>query len=555
MTLPWSVSAANTIHATTLPDDPGFCCHNENPGAQGVGTTWFKFVAEDPSDPTARTVSVGVSTCGSSAHTIDAIHYPADDSLIQVFSVARPDEGLCDDFSPCSIAQQNCVDGSICRLTDEIACRQLLPIGCNDNFNNCPLAEWPAESPQTANSEVCMPDLVVGETYYVMVAAKTEENRGLYRVTLRSPCTHHAWPPIPNDLCQDATPLTGTGLSIPFDLSGDRTHAPATYDCPAPECAPSMLNEIWYDWVAPATGKALVDTCLGPRTPHTYMVIYPSCDCPVDPLAEVCPEWEVALDCMGGTRAYFNVAKDTCYKIRLGGYNGRTDLAGDLHVNMIKQCPNDVVDFLMPPSGTADAGQPHPTTNPGNTQGFQSFLVSAPEFADMCEAVQPPIHPTCWSLCETAQDASWTPNRVNDVVNNHDGTYTVELHRPITPGAVTSLIFHHGNGSTTIGRFTSHPGNVDAGPMADANDIAALTAYLSDPNRGACADRSPCSLAAPSCTDGSTCTRPLHAIDIDRSGTATPTDLLRLIDLLRGAHAFTPWQNTPLPDCGDCCLP
>ncbi|MCH7839099.1 MAG: hypothetical protein IID38_02535, partial [Planctomycetes bacterium] len=79
--------------ATTDPSDPGFCCHRESPGNQGLGTVWYKFFA------THTTVEL-------TTHYSDP---PARELLIQVFAVGDPtsDETACDSLD--SIA---CLDDS-----------------------------------------------------------------------------------------------------------------------------------------------------------------------------------------------------------------------------------------------------------------------------------------------------------------------------------------------------------------------------------------------------------------------------------------------------------
>ncbi|MFQ5495525.1 MAG: hypothetical protein ACE5EX_09105 [Phycisphaerae bacterium] len=116
----------------------------------------------------------------------------------------------------------------------------------------------------------------------------------------------------------------------------------------------------------------------------------------------------------------------------------------------------------------------------------------------------------------------------------------MNLARPMAAGEVTKLSFLHGNGSTDSAQYTSHPANVDGGPLADAADVTELTDRLRDGGLPA------------GCTTA-LCRR--YRMDLDRSGTIGPADLLRLIDLLRGANGgFSPsWENSSLPGCGICC--
>jgi hypothetical protein len=81
--------------------------------------------------------------------------------------------------------------------------------------------------------------------------------------------------------------------------------------------------------------------------------------------------------------------------------------------------------------------------------------------------------------------------------------------------------------------FIAHPSNVDGSGFAQGADVSVLIAALSG-------------VPAPF---------GLYSTDIDRSGAATAADLLRLIDLLIGGDPYDAWLDTPVPECGDCCLP
>ncbi|UCC30949.1 MAG: VWA domain-containing protein [Phycisphaerales bacterium] len=177
-----SATPAGVLPATENPLDPGFCCHGYGPAGKGFGTVWYKFVAPEPSNPEGQYSSVRVSTCCSTA----APGAPADDSLVQVFTTRNPDRGVCDNGSVCSIAAQGCADGSTCVLDEQWACENLVAIGCNDDAGDactCGLAVHPK------NSRLCVTGLVPGQTYYVMMAARTEESRGVYRLDISSLCS------------------------------------------------------------------------------------------------------------------------------------------------------------------------------------------------------------------------------------------------------------------------------------------------------------------------------------------------------------------------------
>jgi hypothetical protein len=180
--------------------------------------------------------------------------------------------------------------------------------------------------------------------------------------------------------------------------------------------------------------------------------------------------------------------------------------------------------FVEPEDGVVDARQPYPPTDPGQAQGIDTIVVEAPLGADADDG-------GCWSICET--DSTGTDNMVTGVTFNFiDETWTLELLRPITPGAVTKIVYTDRFDTEYVaGVLWSHPGNVDGGPNADLGDIQEEIDHL----------------------NGVTPLWGLYSSDIDHSGKLAPGDLLRLIDLYNGAADFIPWGGTPLPPCDPCC--
>ncbi len=324
-----STTKGGVLRGTEDPDDPGFCCHRDTPWAQGFGTVWFKFVA--PS------TSAYLRTCQSNA--------PADDSLIQVFRVENAE-------------------------TEAAACDSLVPIACSDDAPFC--------SASGANSELCVTNLVPGEMYYVLVAAKTQDARGLYRLDIDAPCSSSS-----------------------------------------------------------------------------------SCQC------------------------------------------------GEVR-------------WLDPPDGVVDARQPHSPHAAGQPQGIDEVVVVAPLSAENLD---------CWILCETSDTGGG--NAVVEVVDNGDGTLTLVLDRPITPGAVTTITYAAANGPPTTGTFVSHPSNVNGDDEANTLDVSAIVEVLN---------------GTPGVPWG------LYSADCNHSGAITPSDLLCVIDLLNGGDAFNPgWNGSSKPTADGVC--
>ena len=536
----------DSIHATRSVGDPGFCCHTEDRGAQGFATVWYKFVATD--------TSARLSTCASVGYTVEELFYLAEDSLLAVFSVGEPDRGICTDQSVCSVAGQNCADGSECVFDEQTACETLAPIACNDDDETCDPA-GPAD-PQPRRSTLCVTDLVPGDPYYVMVAAKTDEvntswprneypDLGVYRLDITSPCFVVVPTPLHNDWCIDAEEWTGGDtdpLVIPFDISGDAFgEDAATFDCPGPPvlCMQTMENDVWYDWTSPCTGVVTVDTCEwfcngGPdfglpcdddndcadpgrcRTPDTGLVVYEGCECPVDIPRELeCSDFQL-YPCHLGSKVTFDAAEGTCYKLRLGGRLGG-EPAGNMTINVTCDCAEGSATFLVPPNGVVDARQPHPPGDPSQPQGIDQMKVAAPLG---CEAVTETGEPKCWSVCET--NSLGTGIGIEAVTRNWaDDTFTIKLNRPITPGEVTTITYTDYRGAAQRGSFISHPANVDGDGLASPNDVLVLIDILN---------------GSPAPPWG------WFSTDCDHSGSTGPADIICVVDLLN--HG---WLGTTLP--------
>ncbi len=177
-------------------------------------------------------------------------------------------------------------------------------------------------------------------------------------------------------------------------------------------------------------------------------------------------------------------------------------------------CPDGTIDWLDPVDGLIDARQPHPHNDPHTPQGIQALRVAAPPGADN-------LH--CWSVCES--DPNGPGNGIASVIDNADGTFTVHLAAPLTPGTATRVTYTSTSGCTDeTATFTAHPGDVNADGVSNARDILTLI----------------------DCCMNKVCT-PRYgsaSCDINRSTADNGTDVLRLIDLLNGAAAYRPWFGT-----------
>lgn len=192
----------------------------------------------------------------------------------------------------------------------------------------------------------------------------------------------------------------------------------------------------------------------------------------------------------------------------------------------VGQCPSaggiDQIEFIDPPNFTVDARQPHPPGQPEVAQGIREITLNGPTGADA----------SCFSLCEPATTGA--PNEIVTVVEN-SGTYLLTLAKPLQTDAVTTITYTDGNGVRTVGQFSAHPGNVNADSRTSGVDIAVLFGIIEGD--------------FPAIFDE-------YSSDTDHSGTTTPADVLRIIDLLNGADGYKEQLGVRSPTIdADCPMP
>jgi len=277
---------ANLESATIEAEEPGFCCHKEEPDAAAVATVWYKFRA-------AQSGSARISTCNSP----DA---PGNqDSIIQVFRVDDEHAGVCDNDEgacegtgeSCNVAAQDCPadarcipstacfysgpgtlcpDNSACVLDERTVCQDLTVKGCNDDGGDeC--------GDLGGRSQVCVTGLNAGELYYIQLGVDAHMHAGHYRIDVEQPCPI---PPPSHTFCEGALPAQD---GTEFDLEGH------TLECPIEACVPNMQNDAWFETVADCVGNLIVETCgrlEDDPDPDTTLVVYRGADCPPgEPLA------------------------------------------------------------------------------------------------------------------------------------------------------------------------------------------------------------------------------------------------------------------------------
>lgn len=178
------------------------------------------------------------------------------------------------------------------------------------------------------------------------------------------------------------------------------------------------------------------------------------------------------------------------------------------------------VTFVDPPHGVVDARQPMDPIS-GTPRGIKTLVVEAPSGAQS----------SCFQLCETASagGANGILSVMEAPIGGGMSNYTIMLTREITPLATTTITYRDDANSTFVGRFISHPGNVNADAVAGTDDIQSLIARLN----GITPD-----LNAP---------WGAYSSDVDFSGATTSADLAAAVDALNGAGLLNPTNGTSRP--------
>ncbi len=389
--------------------------------------------------------------------------------------------------------------------------------------------------------------------------------------------------PLENDHCPSAESIAGTG-TFSFNNSTATTDGPIHLACGTLGGDEQISRDVWFCWTSPCTQKVIAGTC-GLTQVDTKIAVYSGCACP--------PADANLLDCDDDrcsplqSMAVFNAAAGQQYLIRVGsypgvpggagslslacgppvhplcapatgdcceanpaggcdnadccntvcacdpfccttewddacsttGFNGNGCGAGELCASLCAPaCPPGAVNWLDPPNGVVDARRPHPAASSSTIEGIQTIAVQAPAGSGKLE---------CWSLCETANIG--TANAIETVTDEGRGRFTIQLKRPITPGAATTLSYVATGAMAT---FTSHPSNVNADSAAAPADIIDLIDSLNGVR---------------------TLPFGLFSGDIDRSGLIGPPDIIEEIDLLNGAGQHRVWNGTAKPVTAGVC--
>ncbi len=187
-------------------------------------------------------------------------------------------------------------------------------------------------------------------------------------------------------------------------------------------------------------------------------------------------------------------------------------------------CPAAALVDIRPESGIVDARQPSPHQD--DSLAARTGIGSSDEPIQVNLGVTGAAGP-CFTLCETMPDVDLGENEVLSAVEEPEGVYTVVLARPITSGAVSVLSYD----GAAIATYVSHPGNSDAGPKCDGDDVEFLGKVL---------------------IDGDDAPYEEYSYDMNHNGAGDLGDVLAAINLINGAEEYAEWGGSDLPTNTTC---
>jgi len=274
--------------------------------------------------------------------------------------------------------------------------------------------------------------------------------------------------------------------------------------------------DLWFDYLAPQDGVAEIETCAADpvSAPDTSLIVYDGCVCPtvLGPVSPVlCCSDDAGGACGSASRCTFEIVAGACYKVRVADEGGSRP-SGRLLINSRSggPCPPGTVEWIDPPPNVVDAGIPVDPAAPTTSLGIDRIVVRAP----------PDSMTTCWDVC--AHEPAGGENAIMRQERAQDGTTTLVLRRPITPGAVTLVRYLDDAGQATEAAFAAMPGDVNGDGKTSPADVLELVDVLNG-------------ITGPAWSAYST--------DVDRSGVTQAADVLAIIDLLYGAAPFQVWNG------------
>ncbi len=168
-----------------------------------------------------------------------------------------------------------------------------------------------------------------GETYKVRIGAGNPSHGG---GSVFVQC-HTLW-----DNCQEPLVLGQFEGSVNFETRGATTDG-----AQHPGCGPNpgIYNDIWYDWTAPCTGTATIETCDNADF-NTKIAVYNGCQsCSIQNIALLDCNDNSAGCAVGTSSLNIPVQEGSCYKVRLGAGAPGLFGSGQVTFSCVEVPPND----------------------------------------------------------------------------------------------------------------------------------------------------------------------------------------------------------------------
>jgi len=211
-------------------------------------------------------------------------------------------------------------------------------------------ASCPAAAPVACSDDACAAQSSVsfaatsGTTYLIQIGAFGAGAGGSGTFSISGP-------PIPpvNDDCTAPTAIAGTGL-FPFTTINATTGTQGQAEASCLFFSQiGIARDVWYDWTAPSTGIATVETC-AQTTLDSKIAVYAGAGCPAGS-AIACNDDACSLQ----SRVQFACVAGQVYSIQLGSYAGGGGTSGTGNLNITVGAPTLKLSQIYGSGGNSQA--------------------------------------------------------------------------------------------------------------------------------------------------------------------------------------------------------
>jgi hypothetical protein len=199
---------------------------------------------------------------------------------------------------------------------------------------------------------------IAGQTYTIQLGTYPGASGGTGTFSITQPS-----PGAGNDDCSAPTVITGLGV-FPFDTTNATTGCEGQSEVLCSSYSTTALDhDVWFQWVAPASGFAVCDTC-GLTSVDTKIAAYQGSGCPSPGSALACAD----NSCPGHQAALaWGCVAGATYMIQVGTASGAAGGPGSFSLNVVPPPSNDSCSSPTPISGNGTFA----FDNTGATTGTQ----------------------------------------------------------------------------------------------------------------------------------------------------------------------------------------